>query len=308
MRDDSYESSSKYKSDQGDQKNNYPQVGGVRIGNKHIKREEYNLVFKNNAHPQDHRGIHQNYRDKDLSSRTRNDHVSKGKVCSSTAYRENYDQNHVQKSSSRPVNTSIRTRLPQKRVPNSVDRPLRDLSPKRIKVSNRNLQEVRTVDMLNNTNNDKKVYTHSYFISFPHIAYSSKINFYRMKKTTQKCRNIEKRWKNRNGLEKRSCGRRKIDEKWLQWRNKMMKLKAKIHVCIITFHYINQIYTNDLVINCLSTMDTFSKAMLKLSFFSNIFFLFYFFILLFKRVTISLSKYAEYLLKIILFFFFYYHN
>ncbi|XP_033365703.1 uncharacterized protein LOC117242832 isoform X2 [Bombus vosnesenskii] len=129
LRDDSYESSSKYKSDQGDQKNNYPQ---------------------------DHRGIHQNYRDKDLSSRTRNDHVSKGKVCSSTAYRENYDQNHVQKSSSRPVNTSIRTRLPQKRVPNSVDRPLRDLSPKRIKVSNRNLQEVRTVDMLNNTNNDKK--------------------------------------------------------------------------------------------------------------------------------------------------------
>lgn len=260
MRDDSYESSSKYKSDSGDQKNNYPQVGGVRIGNKHIKLEEYNLVFKNNAHPQDHRGIHHNYRDKDFSSKTRNDHVSKGKICSSTAYRENYDQNHVQKSSNRPVNTSIRTRLPQKRVPNSVDRPLRDLSPKRIKLSNRNLQEVRTVDMLNDTNNDKKVYKHSYFIFFPRIAYSSKINFYRMKKMTQKCRNIEKRWRNRNGLERRSYGKRKIDEKWLQWRNKMMKLKTKIHVCIITFHYTNQ--------------------MLKLNFFSNIFFiLFLYFII-----------------------------
>lgn len=55
------------------------------------------------------------------------------------------------------MNTSVRSRLPQKRVSDSIDRPLRDLSPKRIKLSNRNLQEVRTVDTLNNTNNDKKV-------------------------------------------------------------------------------------------------------------------------------------------------------
>ncbi|XP_043529794.1 uncharacterized protein LOC122539176 isoform X3 [Frieseomelitta varia] len=128
LRDGSYETSSKYKLDQWDQKNNYSQ---------------------------DHRGVHQNYRDRDLSSKTRNDHVSKNRTYSSTTYRENYDQNHVQKSN-RSVNTSIRTRLPQKRVPNSVDKPLRDLSPKRIKISNRNLQEVRTVDTLNNTNNDKK--------------------------------------------------------------------------------------------------------------------------------------------------------
>ncbi|OAD58740.1 hypothetical protein WN48_10285 [Eufriesea mexicana] len=129
LRDGSYESSSKYKSDQWDQKNTYQQ---------------------------DHRGIHQNYRDRDLSSKTKNDHISKSRTFSSTAYRENYDQNHVQKSNNRPVNTSIRTRLPQKRIPDSTDRPLRDLSPKRIKLSNRNLQEVRTVDTLNNTNNDKK--------------------------------------------------------------------------------------------------------------------------------------------------------
>lgn len=55
------------------------------------------------------------------------------------------------------MNTSVRSRLPQKRVSDSIDRPLRDLSPKRIKLNNRNLQEVRTVDTLNNTNNDKKV-------------------------------------------------------------------------------------------------------------------------------------------------------
>ncbi|XP_031369657.1 RNA-binding protein 33-like isoform X2 [Apis dorsata] len=128
LRDGNYESSLKYKSDQWDQKNNYSQ---------------------------DHRGVHQNYRDRDLSSKTRNDHVSKSRTCSTT-YRENYDQNHVQKSNNRPVNTSIRSRLPQKRVSDSIDRPLRDLSPKRIKLSNRNLQEVRTVDTLNNTNNDKK--------------------------------------------------------------------------------------------------------------------------------------------------------
>lgn len=91
-----------------------------------------------------------------MSLKTRNDHVSKSRTCSTT-YRENYDQNHVQKSNNRPVNTSVRSRLPQKRVSDSIDRPLRDLSPKRIKLSNRNLQEVRTVDTLNNTNNDKKV-------------------------------------------------------------------------------------------------------------------------------------------------------
>ncbi|XP_076754130.1 uncharacterized protein LOC143425311 isoform X3 [Xylocopa sonorina] len=131
QRDGSYESSnSKYKSDQWSQKSNYSQ---------------------------DHRGIYQNYRDRDLPSKTRSDHVSKSRTSSSiSSYRDNYDQNHTQKCSDRSANTSIRSRLPQKRVADSMDRPLRDLSPKRIKPSNRNLQEVRTVDTLSNENNEKK--------------------------------------------------------------------------------------------------------------------------------------------------------
>ncbi|XP_076162699.1 uncharacterized protein LOC143144301 isoform X2 [Ptiloglossa arizonensis] len=129
-RESSYECGSKYKSDQWDQKDSYQE---------------------------DHRGVHQNYRDRDVSSKTRNDHIPKSRTLSSNVYRENYDQNHAQKSpSNRPVNTSIKARLPQKRVSDPIDRPLRDLSPKRIKPSNRNLQEVRTVDTLNNLNSEKK--------------------------------------------------------------------------------------------------------------------------------------------------------
>ncbi|XP_076233470.1 uncharacterized protein LOC143178597 isoform X2 [Calliopsis andreniformis] len=128
-RESNYECGSKYKSDQWDQKDNYQE---------------------------DHRGIHQNYRDRDLSSKSRSDHIPKNRAPSSNTYRENYDQSHTQKSpTSRPVNSSIRGRLPQKRV-GDADRPLRDLSPKRIKPSNRNLQEVQTVDTLNNVNNEKK--------------------------------------------------------------------------------------------------------------------------------------------------------
>ncbi|XP_029052996.2 RNA-binding protein 33-like [Osmia bicornis bicornis] len=128
-RESSYEYSSKYKSDQWDQKDSYQD---------------------------DHRGVHQSYRDRDLSSKTRSDHVSRSRAPSSNSYRDNYDQNHVQKSNNRSANPSIRPRLPQKRIPDSSDRPLRDLSPKRIKPSNRNLQEVRTVDTLNTVGNEKK--------------------------------------------------------------------------------------------------------------------------------------------------------
>ncbi|XP_053994594.1 RNA-binding protein 33-like isoform X1 [Hylaeus volcanicus] len=130
-RESNYECGPKYKSDQWDQKDSYQE---------------------------DHRGVHQNqYRDRDVSSKTRSDHLPKSRTLSSNAYRESYDLNHAQKSpSNRPVNTSIRARLPQKRASDSIDRPLRDLSPKRMKPSNRNLQEVRTVDSLNSANSEKK--------------------------------------------------------------------------------------------------------------------------------------------------------
>ncbi|XP_003700539.1 uncharacterized protein LOC100879804 isoform X1 [Megachile rotundata] len=128
-RENNYEYSPKYKSDQWDQKNNYQD---------------------------DHRGVHQNYRDRDMLSKTRNDHVSRSRAPSSNTYRDNYDQNHVQKSNNRSANTPIRSRVPQKRTSDSIDRPLRDLSPKRIKPSNRNLQEVRTVETLNTVDSEKK--------------------------------------------------------------------------------------------------------------------------------------------------------
>ncbi|XP_043249999.1 uncharacterized protein LOC122396005 isoform X2 [Colletes gigas] len=132
-RESTYECGSKYKSDQWDQKDSYQEVN------------------------KDHRGVHQTYRDRDLLSKARSDHLPKSRPLSTNAYRESYDQNHAQKSpNNRPVNTSIRARLPQKRVSDPIDRPLRDLSPKRMKPSNRNLQEVRTVDILNSANSEKK--------------------------------------------------------------------------------------------------------------------------------------------------------
>ncbi|XP_017886720.1 RNA-binding protein 33-like [Ceratina calcarata] len=127
-RDSNYESSSKYKSDQWDHKSNYSQ---------------------------DHRGAYQNYRDRDLSSKTRNEHPPKSRTPSTTTYRDSYDQNHVPKSGNRSANIS-RSKLPQKRVVESADRPLRDLSPKRLKPATRNLQEVRTVDTLSSTSDEKK--------------------------------------------------------------------------------------------------------------------------------------------------------
>ncbi|XP_076642361.1 uncharacterized protein LOC143353150 isoform X2 [Halictus rubicundus] len=130
-RDGSYEAASKYKTGQWDPKNSYQE---------------------------DHRGTHQNYRDRDLQSKTRSDYIPKSRPPSSNAYRESYDQNHAQQKSpgNRPTNALVKSRLPQKRISDSVDRPLRDLSPKRMKANNRNLQEVRTVDTLSTTSSEKK--------------------------------------------------------------------------------------------------------------------------------------------------------
>ncbi|XP_031827022.1 uncharacterized protein LOC116424580 isoform X2 [Nomia melanderi] len=131
-RESNYEASSKYKSGQWDQKDSYQE---------------------------DHRGAHQNYRERDLPSKTRSDYVQKNRPPPSNTYRESYEQNHAQKSPSNrpPMNTLVKTRLPQKRISDPVDRSLRDLSPKRTKANNnRNLHEVRTVDTLNTTSNEKK--------------------------------------------------------------------------------------------------------------------------------------------------------
>lgn len=63
---------------------------------------------------------------------------------------DSYDQVHNMKFS-RPVNIAHRglNRPPQKRILESLDKGLREVSPKRNKPSNRNLQEVRRVDTTN---------------------------------------------------------------------------------------------------------------------------------------------------------------
>ncbi|XP_076277476.1 uncharacterized protein LOC143207672 isoform X3 [Lasioglossum baleicum] len=130
-RDGGYEAVSKYKSGHWDPKNSYQE---------------------------DHRGAHQNYRDRDLQSKPRSDYIPKSRPPSSNTYRESYDQNHAQQKSpgNRLPNALVKSRLPQKRISEPVDRPLRDLSPKRMKANNRNLQEVRTVDTLSATSTEKK--------------------------------------------------------------------------------------------------------------------------------------------------------
>ncbi|XP_078050091.1 uncharacterized protein LOC144476765 isoform X3 [Augochlora pura] len=130
-RDSSYDAVSKYKSSQWDPKDSYQE---------------------------DHRGTRQNYRDRELQSKNRSDYIPKSRPPSSNMYRESYDQNHAQQKSpgNRPTNASVKCRLPQKRISDPVDRPLRDPSPKRTKPNNRNLQEVRTVDTLNTASTEKK--------------------------------------------------------------------------------------------------------------------------------------------------------
>ncbi|KAK2586886.1 hypothetical protein KPH14_009823 [Odynerus spinipes] len=135
LRESSYNECSKYKSgDQWEQRNSY-------------QESEY-------------RESHSNYRERDLSSRTRNDHVHKTRPLSSSTYRsESYDQNHMQKSSnSRSINNTVRTvnKSQQKRPCEIPDRGPVDVSPKKIKSNNRNLHEVRTVDTLSNTAEEKK--------------------------------------------------------------------------------------------------------------------------------------------------------
>lgn len=72
---------------------------------------------------------------------------------------DSYDQNHGQKPS-RSVNVVHHgsTRPPQKRFPELIDRVPREMSPKRSKpTGNRNLQEIRRVDTINETVTEKKV-------------------------------------------------------------------------------------------------------------------------------------------------------
>lgn len=79
---------------------------------------------------------------------------------SPNAYRsDSYDQ-----KTSRPTNVVSRgaNRPPQKRISESSDKGTREMSPKRSKPSNRNLQEVRRVDTVGETVVDKVNFSFSF--------------------------------------------------------------------------------------------------------------------------------------------------
>lgn len=94
---------------------------------------------------QDHRGSHQSYRERDLPLRTRNDHVQRSRTPPNAYRSDPYDQ-----KISRPNVTFRVNRPPQKRISESSDKG-QEISPKRSKPPNRNLQEVRTVDTVDKT-------------------------------------------------------------------------------------------------------------------------------------------------------------
>ncbi|XP_011699649.1 PREDICTED: RNA-binding protein 33-like [Wasmannia auropunctata] len=101
---------------------------------------------------EDHRGSHQSYRERDLPLRTRNDHMQRSRT-PPNVYRDSYEQ-----KTPRPTNIAPRgiNRPPQKRISESSDKGPREMSPKRSKPPNRNLQEVRRVDTVGEPVADKE--------------------------------------------------------------------------------------------------------------------------------------------------------
>ncbi|KYN06629.1 hypothetical protein ALC62_02286, partial [Cyphomyrmex costatus] len=97
---------------------------------------------------EDHRGSHQSYRERDLPLRTRNDHMQRSRMSPNVYRGDSYDQ-----KTSRSMNFASRgvNKPPQKRISESLDKGPRELSPKRSKPPNRNLQEVRRVHTVGET-------------------------------------------------------------------------------------------------------------------------------------------------------------
>ncbi|XP_011166606.1 RNA-binding protein 33 isoform X2 [Solenopsis invicta] len=100
---------------------------------------------------EDHRGSHQSYRERD-ALRARNDHVQRSRTPPNVYRNEPYEQ-----KSSRPINVPRGINRPlQKRISESLDKGPREISPKRSKPPNRNLQEVPRMDIINETVADKE--------------------------------------------------------------------------------------------------------------------------------------------------------
>ncbi|XP_029679062.1 RNA-binding protein 33-like isoform X1 [Formica exsecta] len=134
--------------------NNYSRESSYSDGNKYKLNSQWE---QKDSYQEDYRGSHQNYRERDLPLRARNDHTQRSRTPSNTYRGDSYDQVHNLKFS-RPANIASRgaNRPPQKRLSESSDKGPREVSPKRNKPSNRNLQEVRRVDTASETVAEKE--------------------------------------------------------------------------------------------------------------------------------------------------------
>ncbi|XP_072758175.1 uncharacterized protein [Anoplolepis gracilipes] len=133
--------------------NNYSREGSYNDGNKYKLNNQWE---QRDNYQEDYRGSHQNYRERDLPLRARNDHTQRSRTPQNMYRGDSYDQVHSLKFS-RPPNIAPRgaNRPPQKRISESLDKEPREVSPKRNKSSNRNLQEVRRVDTASDAVVDK---------------------------------------------------------------------------------------------------------------------------------------------------------
>lgn len=203
---------------------------------------------------QDHRESHQNYRERDLPLRTRTNHVQRSRTPPNTYRNDHYDQNHSQKSS-KLINITPRgipNRPPSKRLSESSDKELQEVSPKRSKTPNkRNLQEVRRIDTSGEIITEKKVRTLFYRKHFLHDSQNLNMQNYnfRMKITIQRCKSIVRKWKNRSVLEKSYYAKKRTDVKWLQWRNKM-RIQNLIRALQVSFTYIFNLYLCSIKLLC----------------------------------------------------------
>lgn len=138
----------KYKSEsQWDQRDNYQEVNIIFKWYLYYFIYFYLFVL---SWCQDHRGSHQSYRERD-ALRARNDHVQRSRTPPNVYRNEPYEQ-----KSSRPINVPRGINRPlQKRISESLDKGPREISPKRSKPPNRNLQEVPRMDIINETVADK---------------------------------------------------------------------------------------------------------------------------------------------------------
>lgn len=121
-----------------------------------------------------------------------------------------YDQ-----KTSRPMNVTPRgvNRPPQKRISESSDKGPREMSPKRSKPPNRNLQEVRRVDTVGETVADKVNFSfYKQYLSKQQIP--NILQNYNFRRKIQKCRSTARKWRNRNVFEKSYYARRRIGVKW----------------------------------------------------------------------------------------------